>query len=57
MARPLIERPTYKMKDIKEPVLYLGETVSLGIDVHQRPVTMKGPHGSQSMGCLWKVSQ
>ena len=45
------------MKDIKEPVLYLGETVSLGIDVHQRPVTLKGPLGSQSMGSLWKVSQ
>ena len=57
VSRPLIERPTYKMKNIKEPVLYLGETVSLGIDVHQRPVTLKGPLGSQSMGSLWKVSQ
>ena len=57
VSRPLIERPTYKMKEIKEPVLYLGETVSLGIDVHQRPVTLKGPLGSQSMGSLWKVSQ
>ena len=36
VSRPLIERPTYKMKDIKEPVLYLGKTVSLDIDVHQR---------------------
>ena len=57
VSRPIIERPTYKMKKIKEPVLYLGETVSLGIDVHQRPVTLKGPLGSQSMGSLWKVSQ
>ena len=57
VSRPLIERPTYKMKDIKEPVLYLGKTVSLDIDVHQRPITLKGPLGSQSMGSLWKVSQ
>ena len=57
VSRPLIERPTYKMKDIKEPVLYLGKTVSLDIDVHQRPITLKGPHGAKSMGSLWKVSQ
>ena len=57
VSRPLIERPTYKMKEIKEPVLYLGKTVSLGIDVHQRPITLKGPHGAKSMGSLWKVSQ
>ena len=57
VSRPLIERPTYKMKDIKEPVLYLGKTVSLDIDVHQRLITLKGPHGAKSMGSLWKVSQ
>ena len=57
VSRPIIERPTYKMKKIKEPVLYLGKTVSLGMDVHQRPITLKGPHGVQSMGSLWNVSQ
>ncbi len=57
VSRPLIERPTYKMKEIKEPVLYLGKTVSHGMEIHQRPITLKGPHGSQSMGSLWKVNQ
>ena len=57
MSRPIIERPTYKMKKIKEPVLYLGKTVSLGMDVHQRPITLKGPYGAQGIGDLWKVSQ
>ena len=57
VSRPLIERPTYKMKEIKEPVLYLGKTVSHDMEIHQRPITLKGPHGSQSMGSLWKVNQ
>ena len=57
VSRPLIERPTYKMKEIKEPVLYLGKTASFGMNVHQRPITLKGPNGAQGIGNLWKVIQ
>ena len=50
-------RGVYQQKDRKEPDLYLGKTVSHGMEIHQRPITLKGPHGVQSMGSLWKVSQ
>ena len=57
VSRPIIERPLYKMKKIKEPVVYLGNTVSFGMDVQQRPITLKGPDGAQGIGNLWKVIQ
>ena len=35
----------------------LGETTSVGLDVHQRPMTLKGPYGSNGIGNLWQVKQ
>ena len=50
-------RGHYVIKDRKEPVLYLGETVTVGFDVYNKPISLKGPYGAQGMGDLWEVNQ
>ena len=50
-------RGHFIIKERKEPTLYLGETISVGLDVHQRPITLKGPLGSHGIGNLWQVKQ
>ena len=47
----------YIMKERKDPVLYLGETITVDMDIQQRPMTLKGPRGSQGIGNLWQVNQ
>ena len=50
-------RGHYIVKERKEPVIYLGETVTIGMDVYQKPITLKGPYGTQGIGDLWEVNQ
>ena len=50
-------RGHFIIKERKEPVLFLGETTSVVLDVHQRPMTLKGPYGSNGIGNLWQVKQ
>tara|TARA_S200000501_G_scaffold112918_1_gene106162 strand:- start:1232 stop:1963 length:732 start_codon:yes stop_codon:yes gene_type:complete len=47
----------YIMKKRKDPVLYLGDTVTFGMDIQQKSMTLKGPHGTQGIGDLWEVNQ
>ena len=47
----------YIMKKRNDPVLYLGDTVTFGMDIQQKAMTLKGPHGAQGIGDLWEVNQ
>ena len=50
-------RGHFIVKERKEPVLFLGETISVGLDVHQKPMTLKGPRDPNGIGNLWQVKQ